>query len=891
MRLEMAWIWLTLPALLLWVWWLSRRSYAQLRPDARLLSASLRLLIMLALVAALSGPVWLRSNRGQHLVFLLDASRSITRENLDAALTDIDRIAAAATKDGPHRISIIAFGAEPRLLVSGQRSWSGWTQPQSDMILHEYSLPELRSGLAAMIARSAPESERTEQERRIREAEEFRAAVGEATDARSALRLALNTGASDDARTLYLFTDANFNRGEWREGFDAARAAGHTVHTVALDRPIPPEVGAAELAVPPSVRINQSFSADLRIASTVQTEAKIVVYRDGYATAEFGHTLKPGENTIPIPGLYFRDKGFHTLDVAVRAEQDTRVENNRVRTLLSVPGELRVLYVEADESQQSYLTSALALEGVKVEARPASGVPQALEDLLGFDAFILSNVPADRLTARQMQMIRTYVQEFGGGFVMLGGDQSFGLGGYYGTPIEEVLPVRMPIQKDLNRPSLAIMLVIDKSGSMDGAKIQLAKRAAVATSEAINPRDQIGVVGFDGEAKEVLPLTPAGDRATITGNIASLEAGGGTFLYPALEIAHDQLQQSPARRKHVIILSDGQTQGFGYPDMAQIMAADGITISTVGIGEGADMKLMEAIASAGAGRAYFTSDFNSIPQIFTREALRASNSMLVERLVLPTLSTDDECVAEIDTDDLPPLAGYVATSPKETAKVVLVSDSGDPILAKWRSGLGRAAAFTSDAKPRWAGDWIRWPEFAKFWSQLIRSVAGNEVARDLAIEPARLSSGDGVRLTAEVRDAAGNLVSDRPLELTAFDPSGGARPVPVEREAPGLYAARVPQGQYGQTQQFLWKAAGDDRGLTVPFGFVDSFSPEFRTLAPGAAALEEIRGLGVGEVTGVGESRLVLAERRSTREVRLWPLLLILALVLAPLDILCRRLG
>src|SRR6185436_19480916 len=218
------------------------------------------------------------------------------------------------------------------------------------------------------------------------------------------------------------------------------------------------------------------------------------------------------------------------------------------------------------------------------ESRPATGVPQTLEDLLNFDCFILANVPSDRLggaggssasiavssgsSARQMQLIRTYVQDFGGGFIMIGGDQSFGLGGYYNTPVEEVLPVRMPIQKELNRPSLAIILVIDKSGSMEGVKIQLAKRAAVATSEAINPRDQIGVVGFDSEARVILDLTPAGDRATVNANIAALDAGGGTFLFPALEIAHDALQQSNARKKHVIVLSDGQTQGFGYEDMA-----------------------------------------------------------------------------------------------------------------------------------------------------------------------------------------------------------------------------------------------------------------------------------------------------------------------------------
>jgi Mg-chelatase subunit ChlD/uncharacterized membrane protein len=893
MHLEAPWIWFCLPPLLVWVWWLARRSYAQLSPRSRWISAGLRSLILLCLLGAMSQPLWLRSTRAQHLIFALDVSRSLSRENLEAGLAEIDRLAREALSKGPHRISVVAFGRQPRLVVSAQQNWAGWTPEQRDLVLHESSLPGLRTQMTQLISQGASEQQQRDLKKHIDEIEEFRAkTVGDATDVRSALRLAMNTGEVGEARTIYLLTDANFNRGDWREAFDSVAAAGDAIRAVTLDRPIPPEVGAADLIIPSSVRANQSFAIDLRVASTIETSAKVVVYKDGYASAEFTQALRPGENAVQIPGLYFRDKGFHTIDVAVRAENDTRVENNRVRAMAIVPGELRVLYVDADEAQQSYLTSALALEGIQVQARPASGVPQTLDDLLGYDALILSNVPSDRLSARQMQMIRTYVQDFGGGFIMLGGDQSFGLGGYYATPIEEVLPVRMPIQKDLNRPSLAIILVIDKSGSMEGPKIQIAKRAAIATSEAINPRDQIGIVGFDSDAQEILALTSAGDRSTISAGIASLDAGGGTFLYPGLEIAHDRLQQSNARRKHVIVLSDGQTQGFGYPEMAQLMAADGITMSTVGIGEDADMKLLEAVAASGGGRAYFTNDFNTIPQIFTREALRASNSMLVERLTLPTVMTEDECIAELDEKELPPLNGYVATSPKEAAKVVMVSDSGDPILARWRTGLGRTAAFTSDTKPRWAEDWIRWPDFAKFWAQLIRGIAGHDVSRDISIESARqVWDNDQIRLAADLRDSSGNFVNDQPLELMRYDPESGAHAVPVERVAPGLFNATVPQGEFGRTQQFAWKLP--DRGTdstTTPFGFVDSYSPEFRTLGPDQPVLDQLRTRGV-DVASVGDAQLNLADRSSTRQTRLWPMLLILALSLVPFDILARRLG
>jgi Mg-chelatase subunit ChlD/uncharacterized membrane protein len=926
MRTELVWVWLALPPLLAWVWWLSRKSYAQLSPRARIASAVARVLILIFLLGALSRPVWEKPSRVQHSLFLLDVSRSITRENLDAALTEIDRLAKEATASGESRVSVIAFAERPRQLVAPTRSWAGFAPETRDLVLHETSLLELNTRRASLMTASAPKDQLQEVEKQAAAVEAFgKETVGDHTDALAALRLALNTGETDEFRTIYLFTDACFTKGDWRSALDAVAAHGDALHTIALDKPLPPEVAATDLTIPATVRVNQSFTGDLRIASTVDTQARLAIFRDGYAAAEIPCTLKTGQNTIALPAQYFRDKGFHTIDVAVRADSDTRVENNRVRALVVVPGELRVLYVDSDEAQQSYLSSALGLEGVRVESRPASGVPRSLDELLGFDALILSNVPADRLSAGQMQMIRTYVQDFGGGFLMLGGDQSFGLGGYYNTPIEEILPVRMPIQKELNRPSLAIILVIDKSGSMTGAKIQLAKRAAIATSEAINPRDQIGLVGFDSEAQVVLELTPAGDRAGIAAHISTLDAGGGTFMYPALEIAQNTLRASNARRKHVIVLSDGQTEGFGYEDMAQSMSAEGITVSTVGIGEGADMKLLEGVAAAGAGRAYFTNDFHAIPQIFTREALRASNSMLVERLVLPTAEAEDESLSEIDASELPPLGGYVATTAKETATTIIISDAGDPILSKWRCGLGRAAAFTSDTKPRWAEDWIRWDDFAKFWAQLVRSVAGQNVDKDVSLDVRSEARDDGLRLTAEIRDAADNFVSDRTPTLMVHDAQGQTRPVPVVREAPGLFAATVPQGEFGKSQQFAWHLPGragglptsgpapagppvppgsappvapapsdpgtGSDGLTVPFGYVQSFSPEFRTLGVDRAVLEEIGTRKLGQVVSVGSAKMTPAPRPGRQSLPIWPALLIAALALVPIDILFRRLG
>lgn len=932
LRFEAPWLMLLLAPLLLWVWWLSRRSYAQLQPAARWASGGLRGLMSVALLAALARPTLLTSADRAQYVFLLDVSRSVSDDNIDAAIDQVDLLARAALEhNADNRITVIAFGRQPQLLIGPQTNWRGWPEDARRLVTWQRSLALLYQSRSQAISENPESARATELEPAIRNLETFRdSVVGDATDIHRAMRLALNCGEIDTARRVYVLSDGHFTRGSLDESARTAHHANASIELIALDKPIPPEIAASDLTLPASVRVNQGFSADVHIASAASAQATVVVYKDGFAVQEVPVNLQPGMNTVRVPGLYFREKGFHTVQAVVRPNglntgaqggasssrddaatraghaateshqpaaeaSDTIVENNIVRGLVTVPGEVRVLYVDSEESQMSYLKSALELEGMSVESRPAVGVPQNLSDLLGFDVFILSNVPADRLSQRQMQMIKHYVQDFGGGFIMLGGDQSFGLGGYFNTPVEEVLPVKMPIQKDMLRPSLAIMLVIDKSGSMEGVKIQLAKRAAIATADAINPRDQIGVIGFDGESRVILELTPAADRATISAQITSLEAGGGTFLYPALEDAYERLRDSPARRKHVLVLSDGQTQGFGYPEFVQTMAADGITLSAIGIGEGADMQLIEAIAMAGGGRAYFTNDFYSIPQIFTREALRASKNMLVERLVQPILAEAHESLKEIDADDLPLLSGYVATTSKPAAKTILISDSGDPILAQWRHGLGRSAAFTSDTKPRWAEEWIRWPDFAKFWSQLVRSVAGSDLARMLVIEAKHELAGDGVRLIADVRDSSGNFIVDRDLELSSFDAQQGVTKVKVQRDGPGLFSATLPKVMYGQTQQFAWHVP-DQRdegggGITSPYGFVYSFSPEFRTLGVNDDLLSALEHRNDIAISRVGRAELHAQTARSQTATPLWPALLAAAILLAPLDILCRRLG
>jgi uncharacterized membrane protein len=422
-----------------------------------------------------------------------------------------------------------------------------------------------------------------------------------------------------------------------------------------------------------------------------------------------------------------------TYTVRIRGlEKDTLLDNNTASGLVFTSGKPRVLLVESDPKLAKHLAWALEQEEIQVDVRPPQGMPDSLNDLQNYELLILSNVPATALTLQQMKLTRTYVQDLGGGLIMLGGDQSFGLGGYYKTELEEVLPVRSDFEKEKEKPSLAMVLVIDKSGSMGGQKMELTKEAAKSAVELLGGNDKIGVIAFEGETYWVNEVQSASNKSSIIERISSIEAGGGTVMAPAMEEAYQALVGTTAKLKHVIILTDGISAPGDFEGIAANMASARITCSTVAVGEDADKKLLEEIARIGNGRSYFTNDPSNVPQIFAKETVAASKSAINEQPFLPQVVRPSRVLDNINFEEAPFLLGYVVTRPKPTSELVLASEARDPLLAWWRYGLGMTVAFTSDAKSRWAAEWLTWPGYSKFWAQLVRHAMRKSEAKATA---------------------------------------------------------------------------------------------------------------------------------------------------------------
>jgi len=406
-------------------------------------------------------------------------------------------------------------------------------------------------------------------------------------------------------------------------------------------------------------------------------------------------------------------------------------------------------------------------------------VPPRVDGLDAFDAVVLANVPAFDLPAEAFDRLPDFVLR-GGALLVLGGPRSFGAGGYLGTSIAELLPVDV---RPRERDATALVLVLDRSGSMRGEKMNLCRSAALAAAETLREDDRIGIVAFDVEPRWIAPLMPAGESAALRDRVATLDAAGGTHILPAMEAGIAALQGVEARVKHMIVLSDGRTQGGAYAALARKAVQSRITISTVGVGAKADRELLATLASLGGGKHYATHDASDLPRIFTADTAEHAGDLVREGPFTARARDHHPMLAGWDAAQAGPLAGYVRTEARPTASVSLLAKDDDPLLAHWRSGHGVALAFTSDAAPRWASGWLARPtHYRRFWSQVVRDAlrAGAEAAAPSApsATPSKEQThghADVERLRAIARAGGGALLESKgappPPAVRAVDPT------------------------------------------------------------------------------------------------------------------------
>jgi hypothetical protein len=453
----------------------------------------------------------------------------------------------------------------------------------------------------------------------------------------------------------------------------------------------------------------------------------------------------------------------------------------------------------------------------------------------------------------------------------------------------------MQIKNEARKPPVTILFIIDQSGSMaensgGASKLELAKEAVIRSIQLMFPGDQVGVVTFDDSARWAVPITPLADPKTIIQAVGSIRSGGGTDILAGIEAAAVSLPGVESPVKHIILLTDGGADPAGIPELVnELKINHGITLSAVGVGQDA-APFLPTLAELGGGRYHAASTPAAIPSIFTQETTLVGRAYLIEEEFQPELGSASPILMGIDT--LPPLQGYIATSPKIAATSVLLSPQGDPILATWQYGLGKTAAFTSDATSRWAGGWINWDGYPVFWSQVIRFVARVETAFNLDTRIER--EGEQARIQLDGLTGQGELLNNIQVSANVVFPDQKTTTFPLTQFAPGLYEGFFEPEEQGVYLITLIGEPDEQEpgGLSETIGWVQSYGPEYKSWPTGETSPGiRLEQAGVFRLSGNSDDYFRHDLPTPTQIVPIWEVLLGLAALLLPADIALRRLS
>ncbi len=809
----------------------------------------IRSLLVVVLGLALSDPKLLTHSDQVNIFFCLDASESILKEQRQAAEAFIKQ-AAGAMQNGD-QAGLIVFGESPSLEKS---------------LSKEMDAVNIRSEVNPNY-----------------------------TNLHDALQLAIGKLPQQGKNKIVVFSDGNENIHHALDAAYLAQSLGIEIYPVPLATWFGKnEAFVKELAAPATVALETPYDIRLVVISARKNQGELVFLRNGQLLVQQPLTLKAGTNVFTFSDR-LTEPGLYLYKAVLNFADDTFFQNNEGLAFTQATQKSRILYLTDDGGIYKPLAEALRAQGLDIDRKPIKDIPGDLHGFVDYNAVILDNVSGRSISLATMEQIEKYVKDTGGGLIMIGGDKSFGAGYYKDTPVEKALPVYMDVPTDIRLPELSLVFVIDKSSSMtssykDKSKLEMAKIAAFSSIEMLNPVDRVGIVAFDTRFEWIVPLTAAGERQAIAAKLSQVAVGGGTDLYPALKEVGEVLTQLPSGRKHVIVLSDGETEEADFQSLVESMSAADISISTVSIGKGANVGLMKSIAAWGNGRAYYTDDPGNIPQIFAGETKIISKKTITEKVMPPHIKKAGEILQGFENAALPLIYGQVVTYAKPGADLMIETEQG-PLLAAWQYGLGRSVAFTSDLGNRWSKDWVIWENYGRFTSQMVKWAQRKVTAKRFSASMER--RGDKGKLTVDIATDQNRFVNHLDLKANVLLPSGRDQTFAMQQTAPGRYAGRFPAAEIGAYFFSVYGSSSSYSDPPRPFGFGIPYTEEFNATTVNEKLLADLAAATNGRVLSIDNVPADLFKDVSdSRESKtpLWPYFILAFLLLLIADVAARKL-
>jgi Mg-chelatase subunit ChlD len=700
------------------IWAATRFSTRAISGRIRVLTVAVRSLAVAAIVLALARPVLTRLSADTAVVYVVDASDSVSTAALESAADAIDEMNGALQ---PDEVRLLVFGARPAPLAD-------------TAALRRLAASNARPTLEALIDPSQSNIEQA-----------LVAARGE-----------IPPGANG---RIVLFSDGRETEGVSRRSAERLAADRVSIFTRPLVVRDIADTWIGRVTLPRTPVADAPTTIEILVGSQVSRPVDLVVKEGAAIVGRASAVVQPGTTPVGVD-VAFRSAGPHVVEATVAAEGDPLAVNDRYVAEVVVEPRPRVLYVHGGNLETGLVPATLIRGGLDVTRIAPSALPASASTFDRWDVVVLSNVARTAITDAAMAALATWVEERGGGLLFVGGSAVVGEGpsrtepGYRESEIERILPVTFEREDE---PEVALVIVLDRSWSMSGLPMELSKAAAEAAVNTLASTQMVGVLTFNNEWNWDLPLARLREnRDNVHEAIARIMASGPTAIFPALEQAYARLAAVRARAKHVILLSDGQTAAADFEGLVKNMAKARITVSSVAFGPDADVGLLGSVAKWGGGRSYVVQDARQIPEIFVKEAKGASTPGFEEEPAIRPVLRQTAWIAGA-SGTIPALAGRNVVTRKPQAIDLVSTDRGEPILAIWPAGLGRTAMLATDVDGAWGRGWASWRGFGAFLPALARTLAPRRLpARELTLVKGD-RQGDERLLTIalEARDADG----------------------------------------------------------------------------------------------------------------------------------------
>jgi uncharacterized membrane protein len=818
MSFDRWWVLLLAPAPLLW--W----AY-ELRRTGRRLGLALKALSLLALLLALAEPnldVW---ETKVAVSVVVDTSASVPAPDLEKASRLVESFESAR---GRHWMRVFPFAGAVRDLAPGEVAG------------------RVRLQLTAGEA-------------------------GRATDLEAAIRDAVGTAPAGMVPRVALVSDGQENHGSVLRAAWQARELGVPIDTFALGGRPRPALRLEQVTLPPVVFSGERFAIEMVVSAPRTGAAEVELSAEGKPLGSSRVQLQAGENALRLQAN-IGSTGAVEIAGKVRSPGDGEIGFSRAITLRKP----RLLLLSQDPAGTG-LNLSRALEAAQFEITEAGALPAG--PLEGFQLIAFNNWDLEALPAASKVDLEAFVQQ-GGGLLVIGGEKNVYVENKEAEDaLDRTLPAKLAPPR--SPEGTLVVLIVDKSSSMEGKKMELARLAAIGVVENLRPIDMVGVLIFDNSFQWAVPVRKAEDRVLMKRLIAGITPDGGTQIAPALTESYRRAVPVQATFKHIVLLTDGISEEGDSIALAKEAAAQHVTISTVGLGQDVNRAYLEKVASFAKGKSYFLVDPSGLEQILLRDVMEHTGSTAIEKPLVPKVLKPAEILEGTGIEKAPALKGYVRFVSKPSADTLLTMDEKDPLLVRWQYGLGRAAVFASDAKARWAADWVTWAGYDRFWTNLARDL----LPHTQPVEASLRFDSDTGELVADYRLSRQVPEPARLPALFALGPDGFRKAVAVRKVAPGSYRGTVAVG----SRRGLFRVRPLEESRAFPE--VGAYLPEQELEDYGAdiALLKQVSQYTGGQFEPAARQMFDSGGRAIPSRMSLWPGLLAAAILLDIAELLNRK--